>query len=335
MSRKDYIGIAPQAAFGTAATEWAYFPPVTSADIGPSQELMEIDETTGTRFPDGLEVGKQDVARSVEGAARSASFGLILASFFGAPTTTQPDVGGHPTVYQHTYDVVANDPVWLSIIAGNQDPATAILRSMQDCIGDTLAFDVAPGDYLMFKADFLGTVANLAPVAPTVSFDTSKKWAFHQITAELAAAAATYATVALGSLGIAFGNGLDGDNYKLGSRTRYDIDLGNGSLEATFLALDDEDDHFTRALAVAPADYKLRFTAEGDDIDPDGTYQHSLVVELPRLQYKTAPAQVDAGSTMKGIEVTMSGALDSATSKFITLVLTNTEDGTDYCPTTS
>ena len=332
MSRKDYIGIAPQDAFGTPATTLAYFPPVTSADIGPSQELMEIDETTGTRFPDGLEFGKQDVGGSIEGAARPSSFGLILASFFGAPTTTQPGGAGHDDVYQHAYDPVANEPVALTMTPVNADPTVAIVRELQDCIGDSLSISISPGDYLMYNASFLGTSSDITVEAPTSDLDDGRKWPFHKVTVEMVAAGATYAECAVGELDITYGNGLDGDNYKLGSRTRYDIDLGNASCEVSFLALDDEADHFAAALAEAPDDYKLRFTAEGEDIDVDGTYQYALVFEVPRLQYRTAPAAVSASATMKGIQVSMTAALDSATDKFVSIVLTNTEDGSDYRP---
>jgi len=330
MSRKDFIGIAPQDAFGTPNATMAYFPPVVSADIGPAQELMDIDETTGSRFPDGLEFGKQDVGGSIEGAARPASFGLILASFFGAPTTTQPGGAGHESVYEHAFDPVTADPVPLSAVLVNNDPAEPIVRSVQDLIGDRLALDISPGDYLMYTASYLGTAADLEAETPEAILDDGRKWPFHKVTVEIAAAGETYAEAAVGSLAIRYGNGLDGDNYKLGSRSRYDIDLGNASLEVSFLALDDEGDHFAAALADAPDDYKLRFTAEGDDIDTDGTYQYSLVVEIPRLQYRTAPAAVSGKDTMKGIQVTMTGALSG--DDFINLVLTNTEDGADYAP---
>ena len=110
MSRADRVGIAPQADIDTVATTVAFSPPLETESIGLNRATLDITEMLGSRGPTTSEYGLRNTAGTMNGALRPTSGGLILASFFGAPTTT----GAGP--YVHTYDpLAATYPVPLTI----------------------------------------------------------------------------------------------------------------------------------------------------------------------------------------------------------------------------
>lgn len=105
MSRADQIWIAKQSDLRSAATTAAYSPPVNSVSKEFDRETLDDAETLGTRAPGPIEYGGRIYKPQIEASLRPASIGLIFSSFFGPPTSTQPDASGAPTVYQHVWDL--------------------------------------------------------------------------------------------------------------------------------------------------------------------------------------------------------------------------------------
>ena len=72
MSRIDFVGLARQAGGkGDMEATMEYFVPVETANVTISRETLEIEETTGTRFPIGIDYGTRYFEVPLAGAPRA------------------------------------------------------------------------------------------------------------------------------------------------------------------------------------------------------------------------------------------------------------------------
>jgi hypothetical protein len=323
MARNDSLGLAKQVAEGTGVAVMEYFPPVESVDVSQNLETIEIDETTGTRFPTRLEYGTEFWGLDASGAARVASLPRLLSAFFGAPTTTTPDGALAPTARQHLFDPAAagKTPIYHSALVTRTDPDPPIVDLMTDVLGNELTLSVEPNGLLMFEASLIGrTRASAAEPSPT--FDFSRRFPFHEAKAYLSIDGGVEAEVKVGAWSFTYNNNLDTDAWVLGQRGLYTLQPGNADAEASFSPREALSAHYARALASTPEEVKLRLTATGPIIGGAVAYQIEVIAYL--LEYTDVPANLSAADRLNMVEISARAAYDDVTSKFVTVSVINT-----------
>ncbi|WP_273843931.1 phage tail tube protein [Rubrobacter calidifluminis] len=329
MSRADQIWIAKQSDLRSAATTAAYSPPVNSVSKEFDRETLNDAETLGTRAPGPIEYGGRIYKPQIEASLRPASVGLIFSSFFGPPTSTQPDASGAPTVYQHVWDLAQlQNPTPITLWTKNADTSPVIRDQYVGGLGNELELSVEANAFWKYTAGYFFRDLVADPTEPTQAKDTSKKFPFTHVTVEFGPAGGSYSSLPASNFTLTYNNNLSDDDFILGSELVDSIALGDIEPELKFTARSDIPGHYRRALADEPQSMQLRITATGPTIE--STYAYSLQIELHSLQTVEAPVSIDGSETLKDIEVTAHPALDETTGRFITITLTNTEDGTEY-----
>ncbi|MCL6437216.1 MAG: hypothetical protein K6T51_01285 [Rubrobacteraceae bacterium] len=329
MSRADQIWIAKQSDLRTAASTAAYSPPVNSVSKDLSRDTLDDAETLGTRAPSPIAYGGRIYKPQIEASLRPASIGLIFSSFFGPPATTQPDSSAAPTVYQHVWNLAAlNDPTPISLWTKNADTSPAIRDQYVGGLGNQLELTVEANNFWKYTAGYFFRDLIADPTEPTQAKDTSKKFPFTHVTVEFGQSSGTYSALPAGNFSFTYNNNLSDNDFILGSDLVDSIALGNLEPELKFTARSDIPGHYRRALANEPESMKLRVTATGPTIED--TYAYSLSIEFHSLQSTEAPVSINGSETLKDVEVTAIPVLDESTNSFITVTLTNTEDGTEY-----
>lgn len=322
MSRLDVVGLAKQGAgFGTKVTTMEYFLPVESADGVPNRTTMSKEETDGTRFPTDIEYGTRFFDVSLAGAARLSSFPRLLSAFFGAPTTTTP--GGGVTSRKHAFDPVGKVLVPHSIDLGRRDPSPALNDLFWDAIGNELTLSVEANDWLSYDAALIAKELDQGQAIPgSISYDLSRRLAFHTVTAFISINGGAETALTLASFSATVNNGIDTDQVQLGSRSLYKIKEGNANADLSFTVKSTLDTHYRRALLDAdPENVKIRLVATGPIIEGAISYQVEIIVY--RCQYLEAPAPVDSGETLSGIAISAHVAYDATATKFIDVNVTN------------
>lgn len=330
MSRADQLGMAPQVDLDTTASAVAFSPPVTAEDIEIDREDLEIDETLGTRAPAAQEYGGRIFNGNVEGAIRPKSSGIVFTSFWGDPVSDQPASVTDPTVYQHVWDPIVNDPRPITIWTVNNDPKPdPIIDKYVGALGSELTLTCEANDYYLFEAEYLAkSIVGLTPPAPSMTRDTTGKWPFHQVTAQLAVGSGSYSTIKLREFEMSYDNNLEDDQFVLGSQDVDSIPIGNIECEVSFTPTQDIEAHYRRSLADSPTDVRLKLTALGPIIS--NAYRYKLELEFHRLQTVEAPVEIDGEDPLRDVEVTANAVLNESTDKLITATLVNTYAGTDY-----
>lgn len=330
MSRADSIGIAPQTDLRTGATAVAYSPPVTQATPEMNRQTLDISETLGNRAPVAQEYGGRVFTNPMQGALRPRSGGLILAGFFGAPAST-PNATA-PAAFDHVYDSLANLPV-LSSIWTRTDLSHigqgAILDKYIGCVGNTLNLTCEANNYLLFEAGYVAREWMPDPPAPSFTRDTSGRWPFNRVTVEMAVGSGAYEATPAKAFSLAYSNDVTTDDYVLGGLFVDSLPLGDIELTGSFRPTRDIKGHTRRAMADAPEDIRLKLVATGPEIAPGVNF--SFEVELFRLETLSAPGnQINAGETLRDVEVSWRAVLDDTSGKLVTVKLTNTENGSLY-----
>lgn len=318
MARRDSFGIAAQTAWGTANATPDYYIPVTSVTVSPNEETIEVEETTGTRFPSRIEKGTRYSELSVEGPVRVESFGSILYAALGEPTTTNND-----PAYIHEFDPAAASkvPLPVSMRVSRVDPDTPIVDQFEDAIVNTLSVSCEPNGYASYTASFVAKDYESA-ATPSPTLDFSDRFPFHQLTAYISVNGGSETEIPLASWSVEYNNNIPTDAFVLGQRTLWEVVEDNADCSVTFSPRSDLNDHYRRALADSPDAVKLRLEATGDVIgSAAGNVRFEVTLHL--LEYTDAPANISASDRLNMIEVSGRAAYDDANSKFVTFELEN------------
>lgn len=314
MSRVDFVGLARQdAGMGTPETVSEYYVPVETASPDTTRETLEMEETIGTRFPTGIEYGTRYFTIPMAGAPRPASLPRILSGFIEQPSTT----GAGP--YVHTQTATTGEPEPHTIFVARNDPDPAIADTFSDALGNELALDVAPNDFLRMDASWIALhVEELTPV-PTPTSDLTKRWKFSECCVEISDDnGATWDPKQSAAWGITYRNNLDTDNAILCSNDLFSLPLGNADIDVRWSPVEDLNVNYRRYLAESPETLGIRLTATS----PTAT----LVVTVFAFEIIDAPAPVDASEVLKMIEVTGRGKVcetGANAGKFVSFVTTN------------
>src|SRR5262249_221439 len=150
------------------------FVPVESANVTLNRETLEIQETTGSRFPIGIDYGTRYFEIPLAGAPRPASLPRVLSGFLGQPVSAAV-TGKHSHTFDPTIAGAAAQPQWHSIFAARNDPSPAIVDLFFDAKGNELQLNIAPNDYLRFDATYYALHVDDTTPAPTPTTDMTKK----------------------------------------------------------------------------------------------------------------------------------------------------------------
>jgi len=313
MSRIDIVGLGRQVAGrGTKVTAMDYYIPVESAGAEADTTELTIEETTGTRFPVGMEYGTRFFNINMVGAPRLASLPRIISGFLGQAATT-----GTTPNFIHTQDPTLAGKIaeWHSIFVVRKDPVPPIVDLFWDCRGNTLALDVAPNDFLRMDAAWIGLELDDTQSAPTPTTDLTHRTKFAECIVELSDdGGTTWTAVSSAAWGITYNNNLDTDNAILGTRELYALPMGNADCEVRWSPREALNANYRRALLADPTQIALRMTATST--------AGSIIVTVHSCEILTAPAPVSGADVLKMIEITARarmGTTGPATGKFVTI----------------
>jgi hypothetical protein len=324
MARLDKVGFAKQVAMGTKQATMEYFPPVESADVEDQRENIEQEETTGRRFPDGIDYGTTHWELGMKAAPRVSSLPRYASAYLGAPTTSTPDVTNAPTARSHVFDPAAAGkvPVPHSIFAVRKDPSTPIVDLFWDALGNEFSLSVEPNGFLAFEGSFIAKELDDTQADPSLTLDTSRRMVYDQAKVYISVDGGGETEVKVAGWGLTYGNGIDTDQAILGSRRLFTLAEDNAVATVRFSPRESLSTHYRRALQDDPASVKLRMTATGAIIG--GAVAYKVEVIANAFEYLKAPANISASERLKKIDVEGRVKYDVSASKFVTLEVVNT-----------
>lgn len=171
------LGLCFQDSFGTPLTDSMYWIPFTSEELGIDKPPLIEQDMTGI-FDEGAHYeGPNTITGDINMEAHPISLGVFLKAAMGDPSTVTSDA-----LYSHTFKPRIAD--WDEKSAGI--PCTVqkyfgvgSADLLSDMVVGTYEFNISNGEFLMFKAGFVGgTFSQQARIAP--SYPTGKRWTFDQ-----------------------------------------------------------------------------------------------------------------------------------------------------------
>lgn len=115
-------GVVDEVTYGTPVTVTRFY---EFTGDGPQLDIERMESAglrSGTRVQrsDRWVAGKRSVEGDLELELANKSFGLLLKHMMGGVATAQPDAGGNPTVYKHTF-TPGDLPVAMTVQMGRPD----------------------------------------------------------------------------------------------------------------------------------------------------------------------------------------------------------------------
>jgi hypothetical protein len=282
-----HVGIGKEATWGTPAAAQDY---LKFSSEGLTEEIEQVMSEVQLGIVD--EAPSYDGMRTVSGDVSFDVYpnvvGHLLRAAFGAPTTTQPDAVGSPTVYQHVFTPVQSN---FSNVCALPPYTFEVHRDFEQAfqyagaVVNDLTFSFGTDTKIM-----QGTAAviakSLALIAETVSnFEVTNPFLWHQATVSIGGVE----NEDLQTFEFGINNSLEGrstlNNTKEISRI-----ARNGKrtfpVKFTFDLKDlAEFNRFRNQNEVA-------FTVVLIGANISGTHNYSLKVEIPKLRYTAFPINV-------------------------------------------
>lgn len=319
LGKLAHVGLAKEATFGTAvaATEFVRF---NSEGLSEEIEQVMSNAISGIRdAPPNFE-GMHTIAGPVSFDVYPNILGHFLRSALGAPVTTQPDVAGSPTVYQHVFTPLQAD--WSPVCA--QPPYTfEIHRALEQafqytgCVVNDLMLSFGMDNKIM-QANAAIIAKKLALIAKTTaSFETTKPFLWNQ------------AVITIGGTGntdiqtIEFGvqNSLEGRPTLDGTREISRVwSNGNRTFPVNITFEPQDMTEYNRFRAQSEVAASIVFT--GEQISGDQNFK--LEIDIPKLRYNTFPINVGGAEAITA-QVNGEAKYDSALAYAMRVTLTNTK----------
>ena len=305
-----YLAVGKESAFGQEAISYRYID-IASEDIRTEHEWI-MPELAGYRWKRYAMKGTMRVGGSVDAYAQFGSLGIFLLAVLGSVSTGQPDPDGAPSVFKHEFTPGDTLPSYtlrvVSEITG---------RQFLGCVCSSLELSVAPGELLGVSTEWVGQREEaFTPGAP--EWDESPYVSF----ADLASAEVGGSPVSLEALTLTIENDLADDAFELGSAYLPEIPVQALSITGSFDLKFKDRTHLDRFLSGEETSLYLRF--EGPEIE--GGLRYSLELDLPRIIYKTAGANV-SGRDRLVESVEFEALFDPVEGRILRAVLQNQEAG--------
>ncbi len=329
MSQKHRVGAALQSAVGTPVTTMTHWIPVTSANVDPNREELEITETAGRRAPDPTDLGSKSYQGSIAGAVRPNSFPLWKTAAFGTPATT---VLVAAAAWQHIWnpDGTGSEPRPLSLMLIADDSTTPIVDFFSDVFITGLKVSCARDDYMLYELKTLPLHMDLATADPgAVVHDATSKFPFNALGVQLSVNGAALAELGISDFEIDYDGKFEVDEVNLGSLEADGATSPGYSITGSFnvTGVNNVSPHYRRALLETPDQCRLVITAAGATIS--GAHKYAEIIDIKHLRYISAPIALEAASMLNKIKVDFKAFWSTSDSKAMEWTTVNTDDGAD------
>ena len=305
-----YLAMGKEDVFGQEATSYRYID-LASEGLRTEHEWI-MPELAGYRWKRMAMRGTMRVGGSVDAYAQFGSLGIFLLAALGAVSTSQPDPTGAPSVYRHEFTPADSLPSYTLRVASEVTG-----RQFLGCVCSSLELSIAPGELLGISLEVVGQREEaFSPGEP--EWDDSPYVGF----ADLVSAEVGGSPVSLEALTLTIENDLADDAFELGSAYLPEIPVQALSITGSFDLKFKDRTHLDRFLSGEETSLYLRF--EGPEIE--GGLRYCLELDLPRIIYKTAGANV-SGRERLVESVEFEALFDPAEGRIIKAVLQNTEAG--------
>lgn len=269
------LGYAAESTYGTAVAP-TRFTEFLSEDFKKTIQRLEAQGIrAGARVDrsDRWASGRVGVDGTLDMELHNKGFGLLLKHLFGGVATAQPDVGGHPTVYTHTFTPATLYGLSLTYEVGWKDEAlTAYKKTIEGAKAKGFELSAKVGEFAKLKSEWIAEDMTVASAVTTASYVASTSpMTFVQASLTIGGSAVDVAGVTLKGV-----NPVDEDRYFIGSQLRKEP-VGNDYRNYT-LDIDAEWSDWTaynRFLNGTEA--ALVFLIQGANII-DGAYKYQLQV---------------------------------------------------------
>lgn len=212
------LGIVAESTYGTPVTVTRFYEFISESIQLEIERIESAALRSGTRVQrsDRWSAGQKSVTGEIEMELANKSFGLWLQHAIGTAVTSQPDAGGNPTVFDHTF-TPTDLPTSLTVQVGRTDiGGTTRAFTYHGCRISEWAIEAEVGEIAKFTATILGEDEDTATGLATASYpSTLTLLTFVQGSITLAGSAFD-----VKSAKIEGNNGLADDRYFLGSQLR-------------------------------------------------------------------------------------------------------------------
>jgi hypothetical protein len=311
---KKQVGFGEQIAFETKVAPTAYLE-FTNEDL--TKKITEILSAgiTGSAGVTRRILGAIDASGSLDFELfPEGSMGLILKHAMGAVSTTQPDVGNNPTVYEHEFTLADALPEHGLTIPINRDIGT---MDYFGCKINTLELTAAVNAIMTGKIGIIGKDASSGTPMSTV-FPDEDPIVFCRIGLKV-----DTVETEVSNFTLSLNNNLRDDRYGIKNDcTRQQIERKNkrevtGSFNRVYLNDDIYDDFIAGTPAVLELKYVGAIIAGGDD-----SYSYTFLLEIPIAYYNsftpgtggvemgdhTVPFRILEGAAAKEFKITLTNA---------------------------
>ena len=305
-----YLAIGKEPSFGQEATSYR-FVDIASEDISTEHEWI-LPELAGYRWKRYAAKGTVKVGGSVDCYGQYGSLGSFLLAALGSVATSQPDPANAPSVYKHEFVSSEALPSYTILVASEVTG-----RKFLGCVCSSLELSLAPGELLGVSFELVGQrEEGFTPEEP--SFDETPFLSF----SDLASCKIGGVEITLEAITITISNDLVDDAFELGSRYLPEIPVQGLEITGSFDLKFKDRSHLDCFLAGEETSFHLRF--EGPEIE--GGLKYALELDLPRIIYKAAGANVSARERLVE-RVEFEALYDSTAGYVMKAVLQNREAG--------
>lgn len=277
----NQIGYAEESTYGTrvAPSRFLDFTQEALKRVNDKRESGGIRAGTIFRRSDSLAVVHRGGNGTVDHEFGYVGFGLLLKHMLrAAPTISQPDASGSPTVYEHVY-VPGSTAMSLTAQVGKVSAAGVEPFDFLGCVVESWKLTQDQAAYLLLEASLDARTVETTDTLASASYDTERRL-FHD---ENLAVTVNSVAVEPRTMALEQSNGLKTDRYALnqgaGKKEPINADFAGmvGKLEGEF------DDMSGQDLIASGALVPVTFFWTGEAID--GSYNFALEVTLAACQF--------------------------------------------------
>jgi len=283
-----YVALGKESSFGTEASPTRYID-LARESFGTRHDWI-IPELASARWPKYALKGPIRVEGSLDMYVRPDNIGEVLLAALGSVNTSQPDATNAPSVYLHEFTPADSLPSYTIHVVSEVTG-----RKFLGCVVRRLELTVAAGAELLGASlDVVGKEEQaLTPGTP--SFSTLPFFSFADLVEFLVGGSA----VSIKALSVRIENDLVDDFYRLGDRKLPEIPVRGLTVEGSFDVKFEDRTHLDRFLNAEETSIKATF--RGPEIEAG--YYNELIIDLPRVVYTTAGANIDRREVMvEGVE---------------------------------
>lgn len=169
------LGIVDESTYGTPVTVTRFYEFVEESMALEIERIESAGLRTGTRVQrsDRWVAGQKNVGGSIKMELANKSFGLWLKHAMGGVASAQPDAGGNPTVYEHTF-TPGDLPVSFTAQLGRTGvDGTTRAFTYHGCRINEWEIAASVGELATFEATIIGEDEDTVTALATASYPSN------------------------------------------------------------------------------------------------------------------------------------------------------------------